>query len=138
MSRNDGKDAEAAFEVYWQRRGHLERLWDAADLRGRNGGRHVGDFPKPADYLVSSRTDPLHFAEVKSCHSKASFAFGCIRPAQSAAALKSARRGDRGYRFYIFSYHLGKWFVMPCTQYAEACERGDRSIKFEDMEPWQQ
>lgn len=136
MATNNGKEAEAFFESYWRKRGHLIRFWDQADLRGRNGGHAVGDFPKPADYLVSSAVDPLHLAEVKSCHGKTSFPFGSIRPAQSAAALQEARRGSKSYGFYIFSYHHSRWFYMCCTQYAALVDAGARSVKFEELEPW--
>jgi hypothetical protein len=138
MPSNNGKAAEEAFEAYWTKRGHLVRLWDAADISGLNGGARVKDFAKPADYLVSSRLDDLHFAEVKSCWSKTSFSFGAIQKGQSAAALQSAKRGDQGYSFYIFSYHHGKWFYMSCVQYREILDAGRKSVKFEELAPWLQ
>lgn len=138
MPRNNGKQAEQAFEFYWNHVGHCVRFWDAADLRGLNGGKAVKDFAKPADYAVSSPTHPLHFAEVKSCWSKTSFSFGCIRPGQSAAALQSAKRGDASYMFYIFSYALGQWFVMNCVQYRTVLDAGSKSVKFEELAPWSQ
>lgn len=135
-NRNSGKEAEDAFEQHWREAGHIERFWDQADLRGRNGGRAVGDFPKPADYLVSSRRVPLHFAEVKSVHDKARFPFSCIRDAQHVAAIKEARHGSCAYVFYIFSYHLSQWFCMTCEQYAAAIDDELRSIPFKELSPW--
>lgn len=134
---NDGKAAEKAFEDYWRKRGHLERFPDQRDLMGLNQGRRVADFPKPSDYIVSSRADPLHYAEVKSTTSKTRFSFSKIRPKQSEAALKSAKRGDRGYIFYIFSYHLSRWFVMTACEYADAVSAGARSIPFSELTEWQ-
>jgi len=135
-TKNDGKAAERAFESHWNSVGHCQRLYDAADLRGRNGGRHVGDYPKPSDYLVSSPTEPLHFAEVKSVMDKTRFPFGCITDGQHNAAMKEAKKGSGRYIFYIFSYHLGKWFYMSCREYAVAINRGDRSKPFEELSPW--
>lgn len=137
--RNDGKDAESAFEDYWNGVGHCERLRDKKDLMGIN--RHLkqlADFAKPSDFIVSSPTVPLHYAEVKSTVDGKSFAFGKIRPAQSSAAQKEYISGSRAYIFYIFSYALGAWFVMPCEQYAHALKMGRRSISFEDLAPWKQ
>jgi penicillin-binding protein-related factor A (putative recombinase) len=135
--KNDGKEAERAFESYWERRGHLERLRDKKDLMGLNKGTRLADFKKPADYLVSSKVDPLHYAEVKSTTDGKSFAFSKIQEGQSAAALKSAQRGDGNYYFYIFSYALSQWFVMSCHQYRTILDEGRRSVKFEELEPWQ-
>jgi len=134
--KNDGKDAEAFFEGYWSRVGHCERLRDKKDLVGLNRGAPVADFAKPSDFLVSSPTVPLHFAEVKSTFDERRFAFGKIQRGQSAAALKSATRGDGGYVFYIFSYPLGEWFVMSCKKYKELVDAGQRSAKFEELAKW--
>lgn len=136
MTKNNGKPAEAAFVEHWEKVGHVQRFYDQADLRGRNGGQHVGDFPKPADYLVSSPHDDLHFAEVKSCHGKTSFPFGSIQPGQSAAAKLEAKRGAGAYIFYIFSYHHGSWFYMTCHQYVALLDAGKRSVSFEELRPW--
>lgn len=135
-SKNDGKDAERAFEAHWNAVGHCQRFYDAADLRGRNGGRAVGDFPKPSDYLVSAPGIILHFAEVKSVLDKKRFPFGCITDGQHNAAMKEARKGAGCFTFYIFSYHLSRWFYMTCAQYAAAIDAGARSIPFEELEPW--
>lgn len=134
--KNTGKAAEAAFEAYWESVGTLQRFWDQQDLRGRNGGRPVGDFPKPADYLVSSPTVPLHYAEVKSCNGAKSFPFGSIRPSQSAAALLEYKRGQGSYIFYIFSYEHGSWFYMTCLEYNELLAANRRSVTFEELRPW--
>jgi hypothetical protein len=134
--KNDGKEAEKAFEAYWTRRGHLQRLRDARDLMALNGGQRVVDFAKPSDYLVSSRDDSLHYAEVKSTTHATTFAFKCIRDAQSAAALQEARRGDRAYIFYIFSYATGCWYIMDCLQYETVLASGRKSVKFEELTPW--
>lgn len=136
MGDKTGKSAEQAFEDHWNSIGHVQRFYDQADLRGRNGGQAVGDFPKPADYLVSSPNHPLHFAEVKSCQGKTSFPFGGIRKAQSAAALLEHSRGSGAYAFYIFSYEQGRWFYMDCKEYAEHVAAGRRSVKFEDLRRW--
>lgn len=137
MPANNGKEAEKAFEAYWEHRGHVERLRDKKDLMGLNKGANIADFAKPSDFLVSSKTDPLHYAEVKSTHNATRFPFADIRPAQSAAALKAARRGDGNYWFYIYSYALNQWFTMHCALYRTLVDDGKRSVLFEDLVPWQ-
>ena len=135
MPRNDGKDAEAGFLSIMTRLGAVvERFWDQADLRGRNGGRPVGDFPKPSDFLVTLN-GLLHYAEVKSTVSTTSFSFHSIQKGQSSAALRQARVHGP-YNFYIYSFHLAQWFLMPCKQYAETLDAGRASIKFEELTPW--
>ncbi len=134
---NNGKDAEEAFFEYWNRRGHVERIRDRKDLMGINKGKgSIADFKKPSDFLVSSPTDPLHYAEVKSTVDAKSFSFNKIQDGQSVAAQKAAARGDGAYFFYIFSYPLGKWFIMSCKQYAAVLKDGRKSIKFTELEEW--
>lgn len=134
--KNDGKDAERAFENYWANRGHVQRFRDKRDLMGINGGRMVADFPKPSDFIVSAFDVPLHYAEVKSTTHKTLFEFKCIQNGQSAAALREYDHGSCQYNFYIFSYHLGQWFVMNCKQYAHLLTDGRRSVRFEELNPW--
>lgn len=137
MSRkNNGVAAEEAFENHWKRVGHLERFPDKKDLMGLNKGKRLADFPKPSDYIVSSPDRALHYAEVKSTTHATRFAFGKIRPKQSSAALQSVARGDKNYVFYIFSYHLGRWFTMPATQYARILDTGARSVPFTELNEW--
>ena len=136
MAKNNGKSAEEAFEVYWARIGHVERMPDMRDLVGLNGGRKLKDFPKPCDFLVSAPGVPLHMAEVKSTNHTSRFPFADIRPKQSSTALLSAKRGDKGYKFYIFSFYLSQWFVMTAVDYAECVSLGARSISFSDLTPW--
>ncbi|WP_037500548.1 hypothetical protein [Sphingomonas jaspsi] len=133
MASNDGTAAEKAFEL---RIGadDLYRFPDKKALTGLNGGRKVGDFPKPSDYLVT-KDQQTFYAEVKSVQSATSFPFADIRPSQRAAALKMARVGGR-YDFYIFSYGLGEWFVMREQQFAALCADGAKSVKFKDLTPW--
>jgi hypothetical protein len=133
---NDGTEAERAFVEYWDARGHLERFRDKKDLMGLNKGKRLADFAKPSDYLVSAPNVPLHYAEVKSTTDGVRFAFGKIQPGQHVAALKEHRRGAGGYMFYIFSYPLGKWFLMSCTLYAKLVDEGRRSVKFEELSEW--
>lgn len=134
--KNDGKDAERAFVAHWESVGHCQRLRDKKDLVGLNRGAPVADFAKPSDFIVSSPTINLHFAEVKSTTDKTSFAFGKIQKGQSAAALKEARRGCGAYFFYIFSYPLGRWFLMGCKTYSQLIDSGVRSVKFKDLPEW--
>ena len=134
--KNDGKEAERGFLAVFERRGAvIERFYDQADLRGRNGGKAVGDFPKPADFLVTY-DGLLHYAEVKSTTSKTSFSFHCIRPAQSSAALRQARVGGP-YVFYIYAYETATWYVMSCSDYARALQEGRASLKFSELKQWQ-
>lgn len=132
-TKNDGTEAEAAFEVLIKA-DDLYRMPDQKALTGLNGGRRVGDFPKPSDYLVTKGGE-TYYAEVKSVQSAISFPFADIRPAQSAKALKMAAVGGR-YLFYIFSYALGQWFIMTETIYAAARKRGAKSIKFQELIRW--
>lgn len=134
--KNDGKAAEKAFVEHWHRKGHVQRLRDKKDLMGINGGARVADFAKPSDFIVSSQNDPLHYAEVKSTVHPTLFEFKCIRPAQRAAALLEASRGHGNYRFYVFSYALGRWFTIGCELFAYHVEQGRKSLKFEELTPW--
>lgn len=134
--KNDGKAAETAFFDYWEKRGHVERLRDKKDLVGLNKGAKLADFAKPSDFIVGSKVDPTHYAEVKSTSNPTMFAFAKIQPAQNAAALKEAKRGHGDYHFYIFSLALGQWFIMSCHQYETLLNEGRRSVKFEELSPW--
>jgi penicillin-binding protein-related factor A (putative recombinase) len=135
---NDGKQAEEA----WLRRMKgmpqtvIERFWDARDLRGRNGGKAVADFPKPSDFLLYAN-GLLRFAEVKSVQSKTSFAFANIKQKQLSTALHLAQAGGGDiYTFYIFSFGLGQWFVMSANQLRAAIDDGRASLKFEELTKW--
>jgi hypothetical protein len=134
--KNTGKEAERAFlnRVNAVPKTVVERFYDQADLRGINGGRPVGDFPKPSDFLVT-QSGILFYAEVKSTQSKTCFSFGDIRPGQRSAALKQAMAGGP-YYFFIFTYGLGQWFCLPCQQFAKAVQDGKKSIKFKDLTEW--
>jgi len=133
--KNDGKSAEAAFLARLDKPGVVvERFWDQRDLRGINNGRPVGDFPKPADFLVTEN-GLMHYAEVKSNENPTRFSFGDIRPKQRSTALKQAAVGGP-YWFYIFSYALGQWFRMGAEQFAAAVTAGQKSIKYEELTPW--
>lgn len=133
--KNNGKDAEAGWLAIVKRNGGIvERFWDQADLRGRNGGKAVGAFAQPSDFLLTLR-GLLEFAEVKSTTDRGGFSFGKLQPAQSSCALRQARVNGP-YNFYIFSYHLSQWFVMPCKQYAAVLDEGRKSVKFKELAPW--
>jgi hypothetical protein len=134
--KNDGTAAEQAFEAHWGKVGHVQRFRDLKDLRGLNKGLRLKDFPKPADFVVSSPDVPLHYAEVKSTTSAVSFSFSNIQPGQSAAALMEASKGSGRYIFYIFSFPLGEWFCMTSIRYAKLSEQGVRSAKFEELPKW--
>jgi hypothetical protein len=134
--KNNGKEAERAFAAYWESVGHVERLRDKKDLMGLNKNMKLADFAKPSDFLVSSQYTPLHYAEVKSTTNPTLFSFAKIQPAQSAAALKEANRGNGSYFFYIFSYERGQWFMMSCYQYFKLLGENRRSVKFEELEQW--
>lgn len=134
-AKNDGKDAEAGWlAIIVRNRGVVERFWDQADLRGRNGGKAVGSFAQPSDFLVTLN-GLLEYAEVKSTTHKTSFSFHCIRPAQSSAALRQAKVHGP-YNFYVFSFELSKWFVVSCKQYAKTVAEGRASLKFSELEEW--
>lgn len=133
MAKNDGTAAERAFETLIKA-DVLYRFPDQKALTGLNGGRRVGDFPKPSDYLVT-KAGETSYAEVKSVQSSTSFPFDDIRPSQKSMALRLARVGGL-YNFYIFSFGLGQWFVMPAKVFAAAVEAGSKSVKFKDLTPW--
>lgn len=134
--KNDGTAAEEAFvkRIMRQPNSWVERVRDAKDLRGINRGRKVGDFAKPCDFLVTQK-GLLSYAEVKSTLNPRRFPFSQVGEAQRSAALKQAAIGGP-YRFYIFSYTHSKWYIMDCQVFAAAIERGDSSIKFEDLIEW--
>ena len=133
---NTGKEAERAFLARLRATAGVvvERFYDQADLRGINKGRAVADFCKPSDFLVTE-AGLISYREVKSVQSSTSFPFANIEKGQRSAALRQAAVGG-DYRFHLFSYGLGQWFVMPARQFAEAVERGAASIKFKDLETW--
>lgn len=135
--QNDGKEAERAFIKHWEQVGHIERFRDKRDLSGLNKGARLADFAKPSDFIISSPNVSLHYAEVKSTVHATRFDFGKIQTGQSAAALKEAKRGHGAYIFYIFSFPLGKWFILSCREYAAALDSGNRSVKFADLTPWE-
>lgn len=132
-TQNDGTAAEKAFETLIKA-DVLYRFPDQKMLTGLNGGRRVGDFPKPSDYLVT-KTGVTWYAEVKSTQSSTSFPFADIRPSQKSMALRQAAKGGP-YCFYIFSYGLGKWFLMSARIFADAIAAGRKSIKFEELHRW--
>jgi hypothetical protein len=134
--KNDGTAAEKAFFNHWSRKGHIQRLRDKKDLMGLNGGARVADFSKPSDFLVSSSSDALHYAEVKSTTHKTRFEFKCIRPAQLAAARMEAKRGHKNYVFYIFSFERGQWYQLDCCDFVAYVDVGMKSIEFEDLRTW--
>lgn len=133
---NDGKSPEQAFLKRMKAKPGtvIERFWDQADLRALNKGRAVGDFPKPSDFLVTEDGN-IHFAEVKSVQSATSFPFANIERGQKSAALRQALAGG-DYRFYLFSFGLGQWFIMRAAQFAAARDAGKASIKFKDLPTW--
>lgn len=134
--RNDGKDAEDGFLSRMKRPGVVvERFWDAQDLRGRNGGRAVGDFPKPSDFLVTEHGN-IHYAEVKSTNDKTAFRFSQLEKGQRSAALRQAAAGG-DYRIYVWSYQKTKWYVLSASRFAQTLEMGKASIKFEELDPWE-
>jgi hypothetical protein len=137
MSRNDGKAAERGFYSHWERIGHIERLRDRQDLVGLNRGARLADFKKPADFLVSSPNNPLHYAEVKSTKDPARFPFSNIKEGQHKAAMLEASRGAGSYVFYIWSYAHSEWYVMTARQYKTAIDAGQRSIPFSELDLWQ-
>ena len=134
--KNDGKSAEAGFLARKLAKPGVvvERFWDARDLRGRNGGRAVADFPKPSDFLVTE-DGSIHYAEVKSTQNKNRFSFSQLEPAQRSACLRQAAVGG-DYRIYVFSFELGAWFLLSATQFAAKVHDGQASITFEEMKPW--
>lgn len=135
--KNDGGAAEEAFLNAMRKRPGVvvERFWDQSDLRGRNGGRAVGDYPKPSDFLVTQNAQ-IEYAEVKSVQSATSFPFSNIERGQRSAALRQAMVGGP-YNFYIFSFGLGSWFKMSAQFFSEAIAAGKASAKFKDLTPWQ-
>lgn len=134
--KNDGTAAQEAFvaRVMKQPKAWVERFRDAKDLRGINGGRAVGDFAKPADFLVTE-AGSMHLAEVKSTQNPRRFSFGQIEAYQHATALKQAAIGGP-YTFYLFSFGTSKWYKMDCKTYAAYIESGAASIKLIDLPEW--
>ena len=133
---NDGKDAERAFLARIKRSPEtvVERFWDQSDLRGINKGRAVADFAKPSDFLVTQDGN-IHYAEVKSVQSATSFPFANLEAGQRSAALRQAAVGG-DYRFYLFSYGLGEWFIMYADIFATALATGKSSVKFNALPRW--
>lgn len=134
--KNDGKDAERAFVARIKAKAGtiIERFWDQSDLRGINKGRAVADFAKPSDFIVTEDGN-IHYAEVKSVQSATSFAFANLEDGQRSAALRQAAVGG-DYRFYLFSYGLGQWFIMYADVFAATLATGKSSVKFNALPRW--
>ena len=134
--KNNGKSAEEAFLRRLNATPGVvfERFWDQSDLRGLNGGRAVGDYPKPSDFLVTEN-GILSFREVKSVQSSTSFPFANIEPGQRSAALRQAAVGGP-YYFHLFSFGLGKWFIMSAEKFRAVLDTGKSSVKFKDLPEW--
>jgi hypothetical protein len=133
--KNTGKASEKAFLERMKRPGVVvERFWDQADLRGLNGGRAVGDYPKPSDFIVTENTR-IFYAEVKSVQSATSFPFKNIEHGQRSAALRQAGAGG-DYRMYLFSFDLGQWFIMSAAKFKSCLDDGRASVKFSELPAW--
>ena len=136
MTKNNGKDAERAFLARLKRPGVVvERIRDQGDLRALNRGRAVADFKKPADFLVTE-DGVLSYREVKSVQSSTSFPFSNIEDGQRSAALRQAAVGGP-YFFHLFSFGLGKWFIMSAQKFRDVIDSGKSSVKFKDLPEWQ-
>lgn len=136
---NDGREAQKAFveRILSLPNTVVERFYDQSDLRGLNRGRPVGDFPKPSDFLVT-QAGAVGFAEVKSIQGSVSFPFGNIETGQRSAALRQAAAGaGHCYRFYIFSYGTGHWYIMDANQFAAAIKAEKKSIKLQELSKWE-
>lgn len=134
--RNSGKEAEKAFlaRMLAVPGTVIERFWDQSDLRGINKGKAIADFAKPSDFLVT-QYGSIFYAEVKSVQSATSFPFSNLEAGQRSAALRQAAVGG-DYRFFLFSYGLGRWFLMPATLFAATLEAGKSSVKFSSLKEW--
>lgn len=136
--KNSGNEADAAFvaRVNAHADSIVQRFYDQSDLRGLNGGRPVGDFAKPADYIITV-AGTVSYAEVKSVQGEVSFPFGNIEDGQRSAALRHAAVGAGDcYNFYLFSYGTSRWYVMSATVFAATLAQGKKSIKFEELPLW--
>lgn len=136
MTTNNGKEAEKAFISRMKSIPGtvIERFWDQSDLRGLNKGRAVADFAKPSDFLITQH-GTIFYAECKSVQSATSFPFSNIEQGQRSAALRQAAVGG-AYRFFLFSYGLGQWFVMEAEVFAAAIAAEKSSIKFSNLPNW--
>lgn len=134
--KNTGKPAEEAFLRRLKANPGVvvERFWDQSDLRGLNGGRAVGDYPKPSDFLVTEN-GLLSYREVKSVQSSTSFPFSNIESGQRSAALRQAAVGGP-YYFHLFSFGLGKWFIMSAEKFRSVLDTGKSSVKFKELPEW--
>lgn len=136
--KNDGTDADDAFvgRINAMPNTIVQRFYDQSDLRGLNRGRPVGDFAKPADYLITMG-GRVSYAEVKSVQGAVSFPFGNIEDGQRSAALRHAAIGAGDcYHFYLFSYGTSRWYVMNADVFAATLAEGKKSIKFEELPEW--
>lgn len=136
--KNDGTDADDAFvaRINAMPNTIVQRFYDQSDLRGLNRGRPVGDFAKPADYLVTMG-GRVRYAEVKSVQGAVSFPFGNIEDGQRSAALRHAAIGAGDcYHFFLFSYGTSRWYVMNADVFAATRAKGKKSIKFEELPEW--
>lgn len=134
--RNDGKETEKAFLARMNAVPGtvIERFWDQSDLRGLNKGKAVADFAKPSDFLVTQH-GVIFYAECKSVMSATSFPFANIEKGQCSAALRQAAVGG-DYRFHLFSFGLGQWFVMTAKVFADVRATGKSSVKFTQLPRW--
>ena len=136
--KNNGNDADAAFVARINAMPFtiVQRFYDQSDLRGLNRGRPVGDFAKPADYLITVG-GRVSYAEVKSVQGAVSFPFGNIEDGQRSAAMRHAAIGAGDcYNFYIFSFGTSRWYKMSADTFTQQFAAGKKSIKFEELPQW--
>lgn len=136
--KNNGNDADAAFVARINALPNtiVQRFYDQSDLRGLNRGRPVGDFAKPADYLITIG-GRVTYAEVKSVQGAVSFPFGNIEGGQKSAALRHFAIGAGDcFNFYLFSYGTSRWYIMSANVFAETLALGKKSIKLEELPLW--
>lgn len=136
--KNDGNDADSAFvaRINAMPNTIVQRFYDQSDLRGLNGGRAVGDFAKPSDYIITLN-GRVSYAEVKSIQGHVSFPFGNIEGGQRSAALRHAAVGAGDcFVFYIFSFGTSRWYTMSADEFAATLNEGKKSIKLEELNQW--
>lgn len=137
--KNTGKQSEKAFEnclnVTYKGRAYVHRFEDAAALHGMNG-HAVKVSKQPADYLICLNGQTM-LAEVKSSVHATTFAFGCIKPHQIAAAKKIKLAGGQ-HKFFVHRIDTDVFYTLDVSQIEATLKDGRSSLKWADMQIWEE
>ncbi len=118
MVQNTGKPTEEEFEgihARFGKRAFLDRLVDAAEIKGRTG--RIGNTRAQSSDYIRVFDGATEFAEVKSTHDPTAFRFSLLKKKQKAKAAMITSAGG-SYVVYVQRLPMGLWYRVPyhCIQ----------------------